>query len=146
MSDSIVIQGEIDEGVDPTFYALIVGPDGQVIGPNDVAVNGVVLNIYDRSSRTPDAVVSGPTTLNPSTAYNGFPLVSSSIQTTGWNKNADGYVFRYLVPSSTIPGGFAGGHTYRVEFKLTLVPTNTPTLGSGILRVPFDLNVRPMWS
>lgn len=146
MSDAILIRGEIDDGVDPTLYALVVGPDGIMLTQSDVEASGITLNVYDLNSETPDVSLVTQT-LNPGTTYNGFPALSNTLQTTGWQKSSDGYNFRYLLASADLPSpGFVGGHTYRIEVVFQLTNATTQSLGGGIGRVNFELVVRPSYS
>lgn len=145
MAESVIFQGEIDEDADPTFTGLVVTADGVALQTGDVQANGVTMNVFDSTSQTPATIISSQSGLDPSTTYNGFQLLSNTLQTTGWTKAGDGYNFRYLVAAAPI--GMKGGHVYRFEFLFALNPaSSTPGLGSGTAVLKYDLTVRPIMS
>jgi hypothetical protein len=75
MSSANIVSGEIDEGVDPTFFGLITSPDGVPLVTADVVANGITMNIFDLSGST-TATSMFTQTLSPSDSVNGYQILS----------------------------------------------------------------------
>lgn len=118
----LTIKQTILEDVEPWFMARVVNGLGVPLVRADVVANGVYLRVYNLSASDPNTVVGIDPSLDPSTSYRGYPLMTDTLQTTGWHVDSVGRNLMY-VPSLSILDASArhGGCVLRWSFELQLV-------------------------
>jgi hypothetical protein len=116
MDASEIVADAIWEGTSPTFMARWQGSTGGSLQQSQVTAIGYEAWDLDQSS-TANPVAS-------STNLGAANVVFNTLQTDNrWTKDATGYNFRHTMGSSVFA---IGGHTYRVEYKLTESSTGAP--------------------
>lgn len=111
-----IIKGSFLEGTDPVIVARPAGPDGVTIF-SGVQIGTVPLNVFDRSSDTPQTAVT--TVVDTATSF--FASIQPPDSYWG-DTDTIGYSYLHQITGLTS----VGGRTYRVEVQ---IHTLTPDLG-----------------